>query len=119
MSGEATVALADIFVALLVALAVVAVVSRRFAIPYTAALVILGLLVSVVAPLQFEPTPELVLTILVPGLVFEAAFRMDARSCDGTCPGRPCWPSRVCSSWPRSRPACCTWPRACPRARHS
>ena len=78
MDGPTTIALADIFVVLLVALAVVALVSRRFAVPYTAGLVVVGLLAALVVPhLNIVVTPELVLAILVPGLVFEAAFRLD------------------------------------------
>jgi CPA1 family monovalent cation:H+ antiporter len=78
MTGADTIALADIVVALLVALALVAVVSRRFAVPYTAALVVVGLIVAILAPPDvIEITPELVLVVLVPGLVFEAAFRLD------------------------------------------
>jgi CPA1 family monovalent cation:H+ antiporter len=78
VSGAETIALTDIFVALLVALALVALVSRRFAVPYTAGLVLLGLLVAILAPAGvIEITPEVVLVVLVPGLVFEAAFRLD------------------------------------------
>ena len=67
MTGAETIALADIFVALLVALALVAFVSRRFAVPYTAALVVFGLLVAILAPPDvIEVTPEVVLVVLVP-----------------------------------------------------
>ncbi|MET1233061.1 MAG: sodium:proton antiporter, partial [Candidatus Limnocylindrales bacterium] len=46
--------------------------------PYTAALVVLGLLVAILVPSEaIEVTPEIVLVVLVPGLVFEAAFRLD------------------------------------------
>ncbi|MGZ6271399.1 MAG: cation:proton antiporter [Candidatus Limnocylindrales bacterium] len=78
MSGADTMALADIFVILLVALALVALISRRFPVPYTATLVLVGLLVAVAVPrTAISVTPELVLAVLVPGLVFEAAFRLD------------------------------------------
>jgi CPA1 family monovalent cation:H+ antiporter len=78
MSGADTMALADIFVILLVALALVALISRRFPVPYTATLVLVGLLVAVAVPrTAITVTPELVLAVLVPGLVFEAAFRLD------------------------------------------
>jgi Na+:H+ antiporter len=78
VDGPTTLALADIFVVLLVALALVALVSRRFAVPYTAGLVVVGLLAAVVVPhIGIVVTPELVLAVLVPGLVFEAAFRLD------------------------------------------
>lgn len=78
MTGAETIALADVVVALLVALALVALFSRRLAVPYTAALVVVGLLVAILAPTDaIGVTPELVLIVLVPGLVFEAAFRLD------------------------------------------
>lgn len=78
MTGEQTLALTDVFVALLVALAIVALVTRRFGVPYTVALVVFGLIVAVVRPSTgLVVTPEVVLFVLVPGLVFEAAFRLD------------------------------------------
>ena len=78
MSGETTIAVANIFVALLIALALVAAFSRRVAVPYTVALVVFGLVVTLLAPrVHIEVTHELLLAILVPGLVFEAALRMD------------------------------------------
>jgi CPA1 family monovalent cation:H+ antiporter len=78
MTREQTIALADVFVALLVTLVIVALVTRRFGVPYTAALVVFGLIVAIVAPpTGIDVTPQLVLVVLVPGLVFEAAFRLD------------------------------------------
>jgi CPA1 family monovalent cation:H+ antiporter len=87
VTGEQTVVLADVFVALLVALALVALVTRRFGVPYTAALVVFGLIVAAVAPpLGVIVTPQLVLAVLVPGLVFEAAFRLDVQHVRPTLP---------------------------------
>jgi NhaP-type Na+/H+ or K+/H+ antiporter len=78
MTGAETIALADIIVALLVALGLVALFSRRLAVPYTAALVVFGLLVAILVPAEaIAISPEVVLVVLVPGLVFEAAFRLD------------------------------------------
>ena len=66
-------AVALVAVAVLVALAV-----RRIAVPYTVALVILGLIAAeVLRDQHFEITPEVVLVVLLPGLLFEAAFRID------------------------------------------
>ena len=70
-----------IAIRLLVAFLVVAgigLLTYRRALPFSVALVVLGLGVSVVAggPLV-EVTPELVLLVLLPGLVFEAAYRLD------------------------------------------
>jgi CPA1 family monovalent cation:H+ antiporter len=63
----------------LVAVAVfVALVVRRIAIPYTVALVILGLIAAeVLRDQHFEISPEVVLVVLLPGLLFDAAFRID------------------------------------------
>lgn len=67
-----------LFVAFLVALPAVAFLSSRLRLPYTVALVIVGLVVSAL-PIHgdVQITPELVVAILLPGLVFEAAYRLD------------------------------------------
>jgi CPA1 family monovalent cation:H+ antiporter len=78
VTGAATIELANVFVALLVALALIGLMSGRYAVPYTAALVVFGLLVSLLIPRSgISVTPELILAIFVPGLIFEAAFRMN------------------------------------------
>jgi CPA1 family monovalent cation:H+ antiporter len=78
MSLSAPPTVLVLFVALLVAMPVVAFLSRRLRLPYTVALVLVGLLVSAL-PLResVELSPGLVVTILLPGLVFEAAYRLD------------------------------------------
>jgi CPA1 family monovalent cation:H+ antiporter len=56
----------------------VAVVARRSALPYTVGLVLFGLVLSFVGPaVAFPVSPRLLLAIVLPGLVFEAAFRTD------------------------------------------
>ena len=67
-----------LFVAFLVAMPLVAFVSRRLRFPYTVGLVLVGLVVSALS-IQDRPelSPELIVTILLPGLVFEAALRLD------------------------------------------
>jgi CPA1 family monovalent cation:H+ antiporter len=66
------------FVAFLVAMPIVALVSARLGLPYTVALVIVGLVVSAL-PIRetVALSPALVVTVLLPGLVFEAAYRLD------------------------------------------
>jgi len=61
-------------VATLVAIAV-----RRIRLPCTVALVLVGLFIAIRRPLDIEVTPELILTLFVPPLVFEAAFHLDFR----------------------------------------
>ena len=81
MPAEATVATVELFTALLAAAVLVALVSRRIGIPYTVALVLFGLAVAAFLPGQtIEVTPELVLIVLLPGLVFEASFQTDLDS---------------------------------------
>jgi CPA1 family monovalent cation:H+ antiporter len=70
----------ELFVGLLILAVAVALAVRRFRLPYTVALVIAGLVVglgahAVGAP-TFEVSPDLVLLVLLPGLVFEAAYRI-------------------------------------------
>jgi monovalent cation:H+ antiporter, CPA1 family len=78
MSGDATLAAVELFVALVAAASLVALVAQRFALPYTVALVVLGLGVAALGPARDTSiTPQLVLVVLVPGLVFEAAYRLD------------------------------------------
>ena len=65
-------------VALVTVAVFVALVVRRIAIPYTVALVILGLVAAEVLREQHvEISPEVVLVVLLPGLLFDAAFRID------------------------------------------
>jgi CPA1 family monovalent cation:H+ antiporter len=78
MTGQATLELVGLFVAIVGVGALVALVARRLGLPDSVVLVVLGLGLGAVAPAeQFAITPELVLAVLVPGLVFEAAYRLD------------------------------------------
>ncbi len=61
-----------VLVATLVAIAV-----RRIRLPYTVSLVLVGLFISIQRPIAIEVTPELILSIFVPPLIFEAAFHLD------------------------------------------
>lgn len=68
-----------LLVALLVALPLIAFAAGRLRLPYTVVMVLAGLGLSLV-PLggrAIEVSPELVVTLLLPGLVFEAAYRLD------------------------------------------
>ena len=70
----------DLLVGLLALAALVAILVRPLRLPYTVALVIAGLIVGIVANITGYPpvdvSPELVLLVLLPGLVFEAAYRL-------------------------------------------
>ncbi len=66
-----------IIIELLLIVSLVALVVRRLRIPYTVALVIVGLLITFQKPLEIELTPELILSLFIPPLVFEAAFHLE------------------------------------------
>lgn len=78
MEGEITLDAVQLFVGLVTAAALVALVARRIAVPYTVALVVFGLGAAIFAPrVDFAITEELVLAVLLPGLIFEAAYHTD------------------------------------------
>ncbi len=64
-------------IALLLIVSLVAIAVQRFRISYTVALVVVGLLITLQSPLKIELTPELILALLLPPLVFEAAFQLN------------------------------------------
>jgi CPA1 family monovalent cation:H+ antiporter len=66
-----------LIIELLLVVALVAVVVRRLPVPYTVALVVVGLLITVGHPVAIDLTPELILALFVPPLVFEAAFHLE------------------------------------------
>ena len=65
-------------IGLLLVAAVVSIVTTRLRIPYTIGLVIVGLALAIIGKVPvFSITPELILAILVPPLIFEAAFYLN------------------------------------------
>lgn len=62
---------------LLLIVSIVAVLVRRTRIPYTVALVLAGLVLSLRSPLELELSPELILSLFIPPLVFEAAYHLN------------------------------------------
>lgn len=78
MTGSTTPTALVVIVALLAAMPLAALLSRRLRLPYTVALVFFGLIVSALSlSLELQVSPQLAVTILIPGLVFEAAYRLD------------------------------------------
>ncbi|HEX2979576.1 MAG TPA: Na+/H+ antiporter [Anaerolineaceae bacterium] len=65
-------------ISLLLLSAVVMVITQRLRIPYTVGLVLVGLGLAFFGRIPLEPiAPELILALLVPALVFEAAYHLD------------------------------------------
>jgi monovalent cation:H+ antiporter, CPA1 family len=78
--GETTLELIRLFVILMGAAALVATLARRIQVPYTVALVAFGMAVGALAESdRFQVTPELVLVVLLPALIFEASYQTDFR----------------------------------------
>lgn len=81
MSGSAILQTIELFVALLGVAGLVAIAARPLRLPYTVALVVVGLVIGAMAGslglgLELVVAPEIVLLVLLPGLVFEAAYRI-------------------------------------------
>ena len=77
-SGDTILELIRLFVVLVGAAALVTLLARRINLPYTVALVGFGIVAGAVAqPLRVEITPQLVLVVLLPALIFEASYQTD------------------------------------------
>ena len=74
---EQFLATETLIIELLLIVSLVAIAVRRLRVPYTVALVIVGLLLTFQQPVAIDLTPELILALFVPPLVFEAAFHID------------------------------------------
>ena len=61
---------ANLFLALVVVASITAIVVRFVKVPYTVALVVAGLIVSSLSGLKAEMTPDLVLIVFLPALLF-------------------------------------------------
>ncbi len=76
-----------LIIELLLIASLVAIAIRRLKVPYTVALVIVGLLITFQSPQVFELTPELILALFLPPLLFEAAFHLNIRDLRENIPG--------------------------------
>ena len=76
MNGQDFLLLEEGIILLLLIAAVVAIVARRLRIPYTVGLVLMGLALGLLSAQKIEISPQLILALLVPPLVFDAAFHI-------------------------------------------
>ncbi len=66
---------------LLILITFIALLARRFRLPYTVVLVFVGLLIPLFPSFNLpELSPEFFMTLLLPPIVFEAAYRLDVSS---------------------------------------
>jgi CPA1 family monovalent cation:H+ antiporter len=78
--GDTTLLLIRLFALLLGVSVVVSLAARRAAIPYSLVLVACGLIAGALVNLPNTAIPpQLVLLVLVPGLIFEASYKIDLR----------------------------------------
>lgn len=74
---ERFLATETLIIEMLLIVSLVAIVVRRLRVPYTVALVLVGLLITIQQTIQIELTPELILALFVPPLIYEAAFHVE------------------------------------------
>jgi CPA1 family monovalent cation:H+ antiporter len=78
MTNDVALETVRLFVALLAGAVAVALLARRLSLPYSVVLVLVGLVLTrLTGGLEIEVTPGLVLAVLLPGLIFEAALRTE------------------------------------------
>jgi monovalent cation:H+ antiporter, CPA1 family len=76
MMGIDIITIEQITVLLLLIASAVAVLARRLRIPYTVGLVLIGLALSLLSSTVIRVSPQIILALLVPPLIFEAAFHL-------------------------------------------
>jgi monovalent cation:H+ antiporter, CPA1 family len=76
MIGIDIITIEEITVLLLLIASAVAILARRLRIPYTVGLVLIGLVLSLLSSTVIRVSPQIILALLVPPLIFEAAFHL-------------------------------------------
>jgi CPA1 family monovalent cation:H+ antiporter len=76
MNMNELISIETLVLEILLMVSVVAIVTRRFRLPYTVVLVLAGLILSLRSRLELSLTPQLILSLFLPPLVFEAAFQL-------------------------------------------
>ena len=66
----------QVVIGLLLISSLVGIVTERLRVPYTAGLVVIGLFLALIGQQEINVSPELILGLLVPPLIFEAAFQV-------------------------------------------
>jgi CPA1 family monovalent cation:H+ antiporter len=69
----------ELIIGLLFIAAVVGIIAKRLRLPYTVGLVLMGLALAFRGQLDINITPNIILAILVPPLIFEAAYHLNIR----------------------------------------
>ena len=69
----------EVVIGLLLIAVIVGIITQRLRVPYTVGLVLIGLALSIRGQVEINVPPELFLGLLVPPLIFEAAFHLNIR----------------------------------------
>jgi CPA1 family monovalent cation:H+ antiporter len=69
----------EIAIGLLLTASLIGFITERLRVPYTAGLVLIGLVLALVGQQEINVSPQLFLALLVPPLIYDAAFQVNAR----------------------------------------
>jgi len=76
LNGEEIIIIEEVIIGLLLIASVVAITARQLRLPYTVGLVLIGLALTFLTAIDVSISPQIILAMLVPPLVFEAAFHI-------------------------------------------
>jgi hypothetical protein len=74
---ESIILIEEIIIILLFIATLVGIAARRFRVPYTLGLVVIGLLITLLPQVDITIQPTLIFALLIPPLVFEGAFHLN------------------------------------------
>ena len=76
-ANEQLILIEEVVIGLLFIAALVGIIAKRLRLPYTVGLVLMGLALAFQGEFEVSITPNLILALLVPPLIFEAAFHLN------------------------------------------
>ena len=79
LEEENIILVIEVAIGLLLTASLVGTVTERLRVPYTAVLVVIGLVLALIGQREINVSPQLFLGLLVPPLIFEAAFHVKAK----------------------------------------
>ncbi|MBK5106657.1 MAG: cation:proton antiporter, partial [Anaerolineales bacterium] len=74
---EAFILIEEVIVLMLFIAALVGIAARRFRVPYTLGLMVIGLIITLFPQVNITIQPTLIFALLIPPIVFEAAFHLN------------------------------------------
>ena len=76
---EAFILIEEVIILLLFIASLVGIAARRFRVPYTLGLVVIGLIITLLPQVNITIQPTLIFALLIPPIVFEAAFHFKSQ----------------------------------------